>query len=105
MAKLTEEHQRVLLALADFSREQELYLPFRRIVSESEVEPHRIRRIVRHLARKGLAQYERGLWTDDGEPAGSGYCITHQGRTVAEAMRPLPEASAASSGLGYVEQR
>lgn len=38
-----------------------------------------VRRIVRCLARKGLAEYWRGLWSDDG-PAGGGYCITPAGR-------------------------
>jgi hypothetical protein len=39
-----------------------------------------IRRSCRRLARLGLAEYHKGLWTEDGEPAGAGYCITAKGR-------------------------
>lgn len=38
-----------------------------------------IRRACRSLARKGLAEFHRGLWSDDGEPAGSGYGATKAG--------------------------
>lgn len=35
---------------------------------------------LRSLADRGLAQYQKGLWYDDGLPAGSGYGITEAGR-------------------------
>lgn len=38
-----------------------------------------IKRSVRALARKGFAEFHKGLCTEDGEFAGSGYCITHAG--------------------------
>lgn len=38
-----------------------------------------VRRACRSLARKGLAEYHKGLWTEDGEPAGAGYCISKVG--------------------------
>lgn len=38
-----------------------------------------VRRACRSLRRKGLAEYYRGLMTDEGEVAGSGYCITLAG--------------------------
>ena len=41
-----------------------------------------IRRACRSLARKGLAEYGKGLWSDDGEPAGSGYCAKRAGQGV-----------------------
>lgn len=37
-----------------------------------------IRRACRSLKRKGLAEFCRGLWTEDGEPAGSGYAATKE---------------------------
>ncbi len=43
-----------------------------------------IRRACRSLARKDLAVYGRGLWTDDGEPAGSGYAATPAGAEFIE---------------------
>jgi hypothetical protein len=39
----------------------------------------KVRRIVRQLKRKGLAEFCSPLWSDDGRPAGAGYCITEQG--------------------------
>lgn len=38
-----------------------------------------VRAICRDLTNRGLAQYQRGLWTEDGMPAGSGYGITRRG--------------------------
>lgn len=39
-----------------------------------------VRAACRSLAAKGLARYERGLWTEDGDMAGSGYGLTIAGR-------------------------
>lgn len=47
---------------------------------DSPLDRPRIRRACRSLARKGLAEYHRGLWTEDGEMAGAGYCITSAGQ-------------------------
>ncbi len=38
------------------------------------------RGIVRSLTDRGFCRYESGLFTEDGEVAGSGYGITRQGR-------------------------
>lgn len=38
-----------------------------------------VRGACRSLARKGLAEYHRGLFNDDGMAAGSGYGITAEG--------------------------
>jgi predicted GNAT superfamily acetyltransferase len=38
-----------------------------------------IRRACRSLSRKGLAEYGKGLWNDDGEVAGAGYAATREG--------------------------
>ncbi len=59
------------------------YMSFATIAADANVPLCRVRRTVRHLARKGLAQYARGLWTDEGRPFGSGYCATPAGRAVA----------------------
>jgi hypothetical protein len=47
-----------------------------------------VRRACRSLARKGLAVYEKGLWTYDGEPAGAGYGVTLKGQQLVEAEAP-----------------
>ena len=41
-----------------------------------------IRRACRSLARKGLTEFGRGLWDDEG-PRGSGYRLTKAGREAA----------------------
>lgn len=46
----------------------------------------------RSLARKGFAEYARGLWTDDGTPAGSGYACTQSGRNALYVARVLEAA-------------
>ena len=33
----------------------------------------------RSLACDGMAEFHKGLWTEDGEPAGSGYAATRDG--------------------------
>jgi hypothetical protein len=43
-----------------------------------------IRRVVRHLKRKGMAEFHCGLWTDEGEVAGAGYCISKAGQAWLE---------------------
>lgn len=40
----------------------------------------------RSLRQRGLAEFHRGLWSEDGEPAGSGYCITEAGKAHLEKM-------------------
>jgi hypothetical protein len=55
-------------------------------VEQSTGRPRReVRLAIRALARKGLAEYHRGLMTEDGDLAGSGYCITPAGREWLEA--------------------
>ncbi|BBB99426.1 hypothetical protein [Bradyrhizobium elkanii] len=61
-------------------------LRFSAIARRGDLDPKHVRRSVRALARKGLAEYVRGLWTMDGEPAGSGYRCTAAG--FAKATNP-----------------
>jgi predicted transcriptional regulator len=79
-------------ALTAFDGTDELfgYLSFKSIAKRSGLDIKHVRRTVRSLARKGLAEYGRGLWTEDGQVAGSGYCITDAGRE-ALASRTDPE--------------
>jgi hypothetical protein len=56
------------------------YLSFKAVSEDSGVEIHRIRRAVRSIARKGLLQFSKGLWTDEGQLYGSGYGLTEAGR-------------------------
>lgn len=51
----------------------EFYQAFASLQEGTKLERKVVRRCCRSLARKGLAEYGRGLWSEDGEPRGSGY--------------------------------
>lgn len=72
------DHKAVLHALAVLTDPWRAVC-FRAIEAETGLPRRQVRRIVRHLARSGLAVYRRGLWTDDMMPAGAGYGITIEG--------------------------
>jgi hypothetical protein len=78
---MSPNEMKVLGALAEAYSDYEdfCFLSFAGIAARSDIDPKLIRRTVRSLARKGLAKYGRGLWTDDGEMAGSGYACTKEG--------------------------
>lgn len=61
----------------------EMCIPFQPIERATGLDRRTVRRNVRALARKGLAEFHKGLWNDDGEPRGAGYCITPEGQNVA----------------------
>lgn len=52
---------------------------FRYIAKATRLNQQQVRRSVRSLTRKGLAQLVRGLVDDDNMLAGSGYCATQRG--------------------------
>jgi Mn-dependent DtxR family transcriptional regulator len=68
------------------------YLSFDQIAHRSGVERYRVRRFVRALARKGLVQYGRGLWSDEGDMRGAGYGLTTAGAGVIAAQAQPNEA-------------
>ena len=85
----------LLLALAKLCpHPREYYVPFKPLQDATGYDRKAVRRSVRALARKGLAEYSRGLWTEDGEPAGAGYCLTDEGiaaaRILSEAISKEP---------------
>lgn len=84
-------HKKVLDALAIETRPYgEMCCPFSIIAAAAEMKNiPEVRRIVRHLARKGLAEYYKGLCDDGGEFRGAGYCITKQGLDVVDQEKEL----------------
>jgi hypothetical protein len=85
--KLNEIERKVLGALADAYDPYDGFgfLGFAGIESRTEgLDRKQIRRAARSLARKGLAEYQRGLWDIHGEMAGSGYGCTKQGAALME---------------------
>ena len=67
------------------------FYPFKSIAEITRLDIQEVRRRVRRLARKGYAEFSKGLWTEDGEPAGSGYAITPAGRQALAAPSPEPK--------------
>ncbi|KKM23554.1 hypothetical protein LCGC14_1614060 [marine sediment metagenome] len=75
-----------LNALHGLTYPHEVCVPFIPIQDLTGYDRRTVRRHVRALARKGLAEYHRGLCDDEGKPAGAGYCITQAGIEAIEAL-------------------
>ena len=101
--KLSANQRLVMAGLSDTSVDHRF--PFAAIGHKSGLDRHLVRRTVRALARKGLLEYERSLWNEDGEMVGSGYGLTAQGAAFVEAEKlepprippPSPPAPAAAA--------
>lgn len=76
---LNANEVKVLAALASVGGSDFGCLSFRAIGQRVRLKRPEIRRACRSLARKGLAEFHRGLWSEDGEPRGSGYGATRSG--------------------------
>ena len=69
----------VLQELVDYVDSEANCRFFSGIAKSCELDVRYVRRACRSLSRKGLAEYVRGLFDEDGMIAGSGYCATLQG--------------------------
>lgn len=82
--RLKPDETKVLAALASIGGGDFSYANFRSIARRTRMNRRSIRLACRSLARKKLAVFGRGLWTEDGEVAGSGYSVTALGVEVAD---------------------
>ena len=83
---MSPNQKRVLTELGDRGEHDE-YAYYTRTIASSTGLDHRITRLaLRALSRKGVAELVRGLMSDDGYLAGSGYRVTDAGRV--ELARP-----------------
>jgi hypothetical protein len=81
-------HEKVLGYLAEqWSSDGICFSDFGMICAGTDPDRKQVRRSRRYLARKGLAVFGRGLWTEDGEPRGSGYAATPGGVATVEAVK------------------
>jgi hypothetical protein len=75
---INDNERKVLEHLAS---DDECSFYFRSIVDTARgLDLKTVRRCCRSLARKGLAEFHRGLFDEDGMVAGSGYAITQDGK-------------------------
>lgn len=82
LVRLSERERVCLQAIYDLGHAELGYgIYFKTIVEETGLTTAQVRRSVRACARKGLVELHRGLFTDDGMIAGSGYGITLEGHT------------------------
>lgn len=81
--KISENQRRCLLVMAEiYGHESDCYY-MRHIAKQTGMEQRLVRIAVRALARKGLAEYVRGLFNEEGSVAGSGYRATTAGWELA----------------------
>lgn len=86
---MTDNDKKVLTFLAGgYSYEGFGFYSFAPIVKATGLDRRIVRLSCRRLTRKGLAEFCSGLWTDDGDLAGSGYACTKAGR---DAIGDVPE--------------
>jgi len=80
---MIEGQKKCLEALAELTASGgEFCVPFIHLQNKTGYDRRRVRLYIRQLARKDLAEYHRGLCTEDGDFAGAGYCISARGIAV-----------------------
>lgn len=81
--EMTDNERKVLKAL-NYNEDGTCFSGFAFLQDETGLDRKAVRRACRSLKRKGLAQFATGLWTEDGEPRGSGYAATKEGAALSE---------------------
>lgn len=86
--KITDLEKKILTLLFQItSKDGEMCVGFKYLSGvEYNLDVKAIRRGCRSLRRKGLAEFYHGLMNEDGEVAGSGYCISSEGNELAEEL-------------------
>lgn len=87
MTKVSDREKAALLVLDE--QPEDICIYTRTIAREANLDFQQAKRSVRALVRKGLAELVRGLMTDEGYLAGSGYRLTPQGNELAADIRAL----------------
>lgn len=69
----------ILMVLEDLTSGGEYATHLRPIAERTGLPRDVISATLRHLTDRGLTRFQRGLFTEDGDPAGSGYSLTAEG--------------------------
>jgi len=83
-----DDHEKAVLERLDWAG-GEYFWGFDTIAVDMQLEHDQVRNACHSLKAKGLACFARGLMTEDGELAGSGYGITDNGRRYLAAIQPV----------------
>ena len=76
--KLVGHEAAAFKAWADCDQDSSI-IGFSTVSSRTGLDIRKVRRAVRGLARKGLVQFHRVSWSEDGIPHGAGYGLTEAG--------------------------
>lgn len=82
IVSITDLERLVLTALDEDTKPHGEYCAAFSQLERDGLDRKAVRRGCRSLRKKGLAEFYRGLMTDDGIPAGAGYCISESGRAL-----------------------
>jgi len=77
--KVSKMQMKCLRTLKELDRDGEQSFYFNYIAEKSGLTKREARIDIRALVRKGLVEYNRGLFDDEGIIAGSGHCISMKG--------------------------
>lgn len=99
--KINENERKVLGFLVARANPDAGFYNFHGITTGTELDRATARRACRSLKRKGLTEFQAGLWHDDGEMAGAGYGATRAGIDFinTELQEPTPSRLAAFEGM------
>jgi len=80
-ARLNKGQAKCLYAMMDIlsTQEEGYYICFAPVMAQTTMTRREVRRFIRALARKGFAEYGKGLSNEEGEFRGSGYRPTKRG--------------------------
>lgn len=82
---MEKDHEKVLEFLAERTSRETCY-GFAPICEDTGLDRKRVKFICRLFKRKGWAEFYSGLCNDDGDFAGSGYCISPAGMAAYQAL-------------------
>lgn len=77
---LSKNELKVLQVLHRDAYDCEICLAFDWIEGETKLSKKEVQKACKVLREKELIEFHRGLMSDDGQVAGSGYCISYKGR-------------------------